>query len=170
MFTRFLVVGVAALALGLLLASPALAANDARGYLFRDGSGTMLADFEFVAKGEHVYVNDDYKDDWGVLVELWWDGKLRRWCWNTKSAASEFPAHCNFAIKDGKDITFYIALADRFEWKQCEPEEGCGKRKNFWAGADLASGCDVIQDPAQPCARGVRFTYPQSDSDFFGEA
>jgi hypothetical protein len=166
MFKRLLVAGIAALALGLVPAGPALAEDYAEGDLWRDGAGTHLASFDFYPDGERVFVDDEYRDDWGVLVELWWGGKLQRWCWNTNGYSDEVVTteKCNFDIKDGTDITFYIALADKYEWKQCDPEDGCGKRKNFWAGQDNW-GCNVTRDnEVLPCAE------PDEASDFWGEA
>jgi hypothetical protein len=152
---KFTAAGIAAMALGLVQAGPALA-DDPGGYgafgnLLRD-EGPRLAHFDFDPYGEHVTVSDDFEDDWGVLVELWWGGKLRRWCWNTSGEGTDHD--CNFDIKEGRNINFFIAEAHKDLWKKCAPADGCGKRRHFWAGEN-GSGCGVTYqyDPALPCAR-----------------
>jgi hypothetical protein len=159
---------MAAIALSLSPAGTALAEDGARGTL-QQAEGVLaggnlvweyrdLGDFRFNPRGEHVYVRDRFKDDWGILVELWWGGKLRRWCWNTKGA-NRGASHCDFNIKERQSITFFIAEAKKREWKKSDPSVGRGKRKDYWWGPNR-------KIPGSPPG----MEYPLGNGDFVGTA
>jgi hypothetical protein len=159
MIGKVLVGAVATLALTLALAGPAPAANNAAGDLVNDnfdgcgGEGSCYAKFAFDAKGERVFISDEHKNGWGVLLELWWGGKLRRWCWGQQ---------CDFKIPEGQNIEFFVAEFHKRDWDKCAPSRGCGKRTHYWAGPNGRDGCAAIGDPFGDCAYG--------QGDFKGEA
>jgi hypothetical protein len=145
-----------ALALGLATAAPALADKEAHGeieqgeYLSSPPGAVWeyhsLGAFRFNPRGEKVVVDDRAKDEWSILVELWWGGKLRRVCWdNTQRGVYRGTrAHtCDFKIRDGQKITFFIAEAKKRVWKRCwrrgktawyAPNGPCGKNPGVWWG------------------------------------
>jgi hypothetical protein len=160
MFYKLLIGGVGALALTLALAGPAPAANVAAGDLVDDnfsgcdtGEGSCYAKFGFQPKDELVFVSDENKNGWGVLLELWWDGKLQRWCWGQQ---------CDFEIPEGQNIEFFITEFHKRDWDKCDESRGCGKRTHYWAGPRGRDGCNAIGDPFGDCAYG--------QGDFKGEA
>jgi hypothetical protein len=161
---KLVAAGIATLALGLLAAAEASADNAAQGSLMTSEGGSV-GSFEFDPVGEKVSVYDAQPDDWGMLAELWWGGKLQRWCYNTNGASSY--EHCNFKIRDGRNITFYLAEISS-AWFNCKPREGCGKRKHMWAGPS-SNGCQGAPK-GWPCGyAGATGTSPLTN-DFRGEA
>jgi hypothetical protein len=162
-FKKFMAAGIAVLALSLAAATNASAGNSAMGALMTSEGGS-LGDFEFNPIGERVRLYDAQPDKWGMLVELWWDGKLRRWCYNTKGASTD--QKCNFEIPEGKDITFYLSEIS-WAWFKCK-RQGCGKRTHMWAGPSR-NGCQVAPK-GWPCGYpGPTGTAPET-LDFRGEA
>ncbi len=126
--------------------------------------GGEVGHFTFDPVGEKVRLYDAQPDNWGMLVELWWGGKLRRWCYNTKGAGSF--AKCNFRIPDGTKITFYLAEISH-AWFNCK-RRGCGKRTHMWAGP-TRNGCQVAPK-GWPCGYpGPTGTAPETN-DFTGVA
>jgi hypothetical protein len=161
---KIVVAMIATVALGLLPAAGASAADPAEGALYElqdEGHQRFkqqLVDFEFNPLDERVSVHDRDRNGWGALVELWWGGKLRRWCWNTKGAGRE--QECNFEIPEGQSIRFFVAEIDK-GWFFCDPWMGCGKRERSWAGPFDQSGCES-SGYRDPCAFG--------EGDFLGQA
>jgi hypothetical protein len=147
----------------MLTAAEASAENSASGALMHSEGGAV-GDFEFDPVGEKVTLYDAQPDDWGMLVELWWGGRLQRWCYNTKGANSE--QKCDFQIPDGQNITFYIAEIS-YAWFNCK-RQGCGKRKHMWAGP-TRNGCQVAPK-GWPCGYGGPTGTAPESLDFRGEA
>ena len=162
MLKKLAAAGLAALAITLVSAAVARAEDDADGVLMTSTGGSV-GEFEFFPVGEKVRVYDAQPDRWGMLVELWWGGKLRRWCWNTKGASSD--QWCDFSIPDGRDIGFYIAEIS-YAWFNCK-RQGCGKRRHMWAGAS-GNGC-AFAPKGWPCGYGGGISSGK-DADFSGEA
>jgi hypothetical protein len=162
---RIAVAVMATLALGLLPATSAGAADDAEGSLREFPGHERLGDFYFNPRGERMLVNDRQKNGWGILVELWWGGELRRWCWNTKGFG-DFQ-ECNFSIPEGRNISFFVAEFDGRATRlgpRARREalrRGEGKRLHVWAGAGEPDGCRV-SGWREPCGYGA--------GDFRGEA
>ena len=154
---------IAILVLGMLTAAAASADDAAQGSLMISTGGSV-GQFEFDPVGEKVSLYDAQPDDWGMLVELWWGGKLQRWCYNTKGASTN--QHCNFEIPDGTNITFYLAEISH-AWFNCK-RQGCGKRKHMWAGPDR-NGCQVAPK-GWPCGYGGPTGTAPETNDFRGEA
>jgi hypothetical protein len=167
-----LVVAVSAtLALGLVLAAGAGAADRAGGVLLLNTGQEEtepLGDFRFNPRGEHVWVRDLENNGWGVLVELWWGGRLQRWCYNIDGPGTT--QECNLSIPDGAEITFFIAEIDDDNFPDLDRNArreallaGEGKRPRVWAGPSSRNGCWASS-----------FTYPcgarSQSADFFGEA
>jgi hypothetical protein len=183
-FRKIVIAGIAAFALGLVPAGPALAADSAGATLMENSQipthdceridpeaepgdlGECLAEFAFFPEGERLLVTDRNRNGWGVLVELWWGGKLRRWCWNTKGY--DTAQECNFKIKDGRNIRFFIVEFHKRVWDDCRPSKGCGKRQHFWAGPFDRSGCAVAREN-EPCG-DANLPDGSSGPDFLGEA
>jgi hypothetical protein len=163
MFKKILAAGITALALSLAATAGAHAENDASGALMTSEGGAV-GEFTFNPAGEKVRLYDAQPDRWGMLLELWWDGKLRRWCYNTKGANSS--QRCDFNIPEGKRITFYLAEIS-WAWFDCK-RQGCGKRKHMWAGP-TRNGCQVAPK-GWPCGYpGATGTAPET-LDFRGVA
>ena len=166
MLHKIVAAGIAALALGMLTAAQASAQNDdpASGVLMDTGAGAV-GEFEFRPFGEKVSLRDSRPDGWGMLLELWWDGKLRRWCYNTKGGDAG-PQKCDFEIPEGKKITFYLAEIS-YAWFKCK-RQGCGKRKHMWAGPS-SNGCQVAPK-GWPCGYGGATGTAEETNDFRGTA
>jgi hypothetical protein len=152
----------ASLALGLLAAADARAENRASGSLMIS-TGGEVGHFEFDPLDEKVELYDAQPDKWGMLVELWWGGRLQRWCYNTKGASTY--QTCDFNIPEGRDITFYAAEIS-WAWFGCK-RQGCGKRKHMWTGPS-SNGCQVAPK-GWPCGYGGSIG-TGDDPDFRGEA
>ena len=163
MLKKIGVAAIAALALSLAVTASASAENDASGSLMIS-TGGEVGHFTFNPVGEKVSLYDAQPDRWGMLLELWYDGKLRRWCYNTKGASSY--QKCNFNIPEGKDITFYLSEIS-WAWFNCK-RKGCGKRKHMWAGQNR-NGCQVAPK-GWPCGYGGPTGTAPETFDFFGEA
>jgi hypothetical protein len=116
-----------------LAAGPAQAgpASALEGFCPSTGQQDVLGAFGFAPYDELVHVEDDCADGWSIVVELWWDSRLRRTCWATKGAGTD--NWCDFEIPEGKKIWFYIAQARRSTCKQHRPDRNCAKRR--WGGA-----------------------------------
>jgi hypothetical protein len=149
-------------ALGALGAAEASAANDAGGSLMISTGGSV-GDFRFDPDGEKVELYDAQPDNWGMLLELWWGGKLRRWCYNTKGASTF--QRCDFKIPEGRNITFYLAEISH-AWFNCK-RQGCGKRRHMWAGPS-SHGC-AVAPKGWPCGYPGELS-PGIAPDFRGEA
>lgn len=148
---RIVLTLAATLALGLGSAAPSLAADaSASGSLVRP-NGVKLADFTFKPYGERVELNDRAANRWGVLLEIWAGSKLHRWCY----ASDGLSQSCNFSIKDGRNLRFFITEFDKSRWDNCAPSQGCGKRPHYWGGPGR-------MDCSGDCAHGR--------GDFYGEA
>ena len=121
---------ILAVTLVLGLATPALAQDaPAQGLLVRPNDA-KLAEFTYKPYGERVQLTDHAANRWGVLLEVWYGGKLQRWCY----AADGRSQRCNFSIKDGRNLRFFIAEFDKSRWDDCAPSKGCGKRPHYWGG------------------------------------
>jgi hypothetical protein len=162
MLKTLLAAGIATVALGLMGTADARAENLAGAGLMISTGGSV-GHFRFDPVGEKVELYDAQPDGWGMLVELWWGGRLRRWCYNTKGASSF--QHCNFEIRDGRDITFHLAEIS-YAWFDCK-RQGCGKRKHMWASPDR-NGCQVAPK-GWPCGYGGELS-PGIEADLRGEA
>jgi len=162
MLRKLVAAGIATVALGLLGTAAASAENRA-GASLMISTGGAVGQFEFDPVGEKVSLYDAQPDDWGMLLELWWDGKLQRWCYNTKGASTF--QHCDFNIPDGRNITFYLAEISH-AWFNCK-RQGCGKRRHMWAGPS-SSGC-AVAPKRWPCGYGGGLS-PGVEPDFRGEA
>jgi hypothetical protein len=153
---KLLIVVLAGLAVALVPVAGASAADPADGDLYElrdEGDDRIkqgLADFKFDPLDERVRVADRARNRYGTLVELWWGGKLQRWCWNTKGAGRT--QECNFEIPEGQAISFFVAEIDR-RWFFCDPWMGCGKRRHSWAGPFDRNGCEA-SGYADPCSFG----------------
>ena len=129
------------------------------------GIPRFLGEFGFFPKGDKVHLWDASPNNWGVLVELWWGGKLRRWCWNAKGGLTN--QVCDFEIPEGRNIRFFIAEFKRDQWRRCAPIRGCGKRTHHWAGPDGNDGCRANRW-RPPC--GFTHRTVSGENDFRGEA
>jgi hypothetical protein len=77
---------------------------------------------------------------------------------------------CNFKIKDGTNITFFLTEFHKSQWDRCAPSAGCGKRRHFWASHAGNDGCRATGQRA-PCGYGVGAIPNVNDpADFLGEA
>jgi hypothetical protein len=156
---KFVVAVGATLAFGLLPAAAADAADRAAGKLFyldEEFKEEKLR-FDFYPKDEKVSLHDSDTNGYGALVELWWGGRLQRWCYNTRGGGRD--QDCDFEIPEGQQIRFYVAEITR-KWLDCK-REGCGKRTHFWAGPFGQNGCES-NGYNDPCAFG--------EGDFVGQA
>jgi hypothetical protein len=151
-----------AVALFALGAADARADDDANAELMISTGGSV-GYFDFDPVGEKVKLYDAQPDHWGMLVELWWGGKLRRWCYNTKGAGAS--QHCNFKIPDGTRIQFSIAEISS-AWFNCK-RQGCGKRTHMWAGPSR-NGCSFAPK-GWPCGYGGGISTGKG-ADFHGVA
>jgi hypothetical protein len=167
MIKQLIVAGLTAAALAFMPVSSAQAGNRAEGGFEAKTGGApkYLGEFSFYPRGNRVDVYDAYGDNWEVLVELWWGGKLRRWCYNRQGGLTT--QTCHFKIRSGQNIRFFIAEIEYDVWKHCK-RRGCGKRRHFWAGPFGRDGCRANRFRA-PCAYLARSTVGTL-SDFLGEA
>jgi hypothetical protein len=156
MFKKAVALALAVTALGLVATGSAAADKEAHGNIeqgeyISSPPGAVwkyhkLGAFKFKPRGEKVVVDDQVKNGWSILVELWWGGKLRRVCWDSTLGGvyRGNRAHtCNFKIPDGRRITFFIAEARKRTWKRCwrrgktawyAPSGPCGKNPGIWWG------------------------------------
>lgn len=161
MFRQIILLAAALVVVGSAGAGVAHADDRASGALMHSAGGSV-GEFEFDPVGEKVRLYDAQPDGWGMLVELWWDGKLRRWCYNTKGAGTT--QKCNFKIPEGKRITFYLAEIS-WAWFKCK-RQGCGKRKHMWAGPNRW-GCQVAPK-RWPCGYPGPINTAPETNDFRG--
>lgn len=159
MLKKIVVAVIATLAFGLVPVAAAGAADPAEGKLFYldDEFKEEKLRFSFDPQDEKVRLHDSDTNGYGALVELWWGGKLQRWCYNTKGGGRD--QKCDFEIPDGQSIRFYVAEITS-HWFDCK-RKGCGKRRHFWAGPFDQNGCEA-NGYNDPCAFG--------EGDFVGQA
>jgi hypothetical protein len=77
----------------------------------------------------HVQVNDNKADGYSVMVELWYGGGLRHVCWDLHGAASGVGNSCNFRIRKGTPVTFFISEGTFSSWRACWRRD---KRRRLW--------------------------------------
>jgi hypothetical protein len=116
-----------------------------------------------------IQVFDDSTDDWSVMVELWWGGRLRGVCFDSNTAANPAPGFCRPRAPNGAPVTLFIVETHRPAWKACwtrrkgaivpdprakqqvcdTPGQVRGKRVDYWGGPGRNS------DPPPPNFSGA---------------
>jgi hypothetical protein len=101
-----------------------------------------------------IQVFDEATDDWSVMVELWWGGRLRAVCFDANTAANPAPGFCRPKARNGVPVKLFIVETHMPVWKACwERRKGAivparqanqqvcdtpgqlrGKRVNYWGG------------------------------------